>query len=256
MPESQTAVFASAWPNNISACLFDLDGVLTRTATMHAAAWKQMFATFLRERSRQTGETFRPFEIATDYVAHVDGRLREDGVRAFLASRGIVLPDGAPDDLPTAETVHGLATRKNELLLALIRRDGVEVYEGSIRFVHAVRNVGLRSAVVSASRNTQAVLASTGMESLFEVRIDGIIASERHLAGKPAPDTFLAAAAALGVDAARCAVFEDAVAGVEAGRAGAFGWIVGVDRVGQGEALRQYGADFVVSDLSELLEER
>ena len=241
-------------PEAISACLFDLDGVLTQTAKVHAAAWKEMFDAFLQERSRQTGEPFRPFEIATDYAQHVDGKLREDGVRSFLVSRGITLPEGEPDDPPTALTVHGLGTRKNDLVLDLVERDGVEVYAGSVRFVEAVRDAGLRRAVVSASKNTQQVLAATGIEHLFEVRVDGVVAAEKRLRGKPAPDTFLAAAAALGVGPTRCAVFEDAVAGVQAGRAGGFGWVVGVDRVGKAEALRSHGADIVVGDLGELLE--
>jgi beta-phosphoglucomutase family hydrolase len=241
-------------PAGIAACLFDLDGVLTQTAKVHAAAWKEMFDAYLRDRSKQSGGPFRPFEIATDYVAYVDGKLRQDGVRSFLASRGIELPEGTPDDPPTAETVHGLGTRKNDLVLELIERDGVEVYEASVRFVEAARDAGLRRAVVSASKNCQAVLAAAGIEDLFEVRIDGVVAGERDLRGKPAPDMFLAAAADLGVDPAHSAVFEDAVAGVEAGRAGRFGWVVGVNRVGQADALRSHGADRVVGDLGELLE--
>lgn len=243
-------------PDDIVACLFDLDGVLTQTAKVHAAAWKEMFDAFLRDRSTRTGEPFRPFEIETDYVQYVDGRLRPDGVRAFLASRGIVLPEGTIGDPPSALTVHGLGTRKNERVLDLIRRNGVDVYEGSVRFVEAVRDAGLRRAVVSASRNCREVLIATGLDHLFEVRIDGVVAGSAGLAGKPAPDTFLAAAAALGVEPAQCAVFEDAVAGVEAGRAGGFGWVVGVDRVGQADMLRSHGADIVVGDLSELLEEQ
>lgn len=242
-----------ALPDGIAGCLFDLDGVLTQTAKVHAAAWKQMFDAYLRERSEQTGEPFRAFDIATDYPAYVDGRLREDGVRAFLASRGVTLPDGSPDDPPTATTVHGLGTRKNALVLDLIRHQGVEVYEGSVRFLQAVRDAGLRRAVVSASKNCREVLIAAGIEEYFEVRIDGIVAAEKGLRGKPAPDTFLAAAAALGLEPAHCAVFEDAIAGVEAGRAGEFGWVVGVDRVGQAAALRQHGADVVVKDLAELM---
>jgi beta-phosphoglucomutase family hydrolase len=243
-------------PDGITACLFDLDGVLTQTAKVHAAAWKQMFDAHLRERSAETGEPFRPFDLSSDYPDYVDGKLRADGVRAFLASRGINVPEGAVDDPPTDETVHGLGTRKNDLVLDLIRERGVEVYEGSVRFVEAVRDAGLRRAVVSASRNCRAVLAAAGIEHLFEARIDGEVAAEAGLRGKPAPDMFLAAAAALGVEPARGAVFEDAVAGVEAGRAGAFGWVVGVDRAGRAEILRRHGADTVVADLSELLEER
>jgi beta-phosphoglucomutase family hydrolase len=243
-------------PNEIAACLFDLDGVLTRTASVHAAAWKEMFDAFLRDRSRQRGEPFMPFEIATDYALHVDGRLRPDGVRTFLASRGIALPEGAVDDPPTALTVHGLGRRKNDVFLEVLQRDGVEVYEGSVWFVEAVRDAGLRRAVVSASRNCREALVAAGIEDLFEARVDGVVAAETGLRGKPAPDTFLAAASALGVEPARCAIFEDAIAGVEAGRAGAFGWVVGIDRVGQAEALRAHGANIVVADLSELLEER
>jgi beta-phosphoglucomutase family hydrolase len=240
-------------PDGISACLFDLDGVITQTAKVHAAAWKQMFDDFLMARSRDTGAPFQPFDTQADYHAYVDGKLRQDGVRSFLASRGITLPEGASSDPPSVETVHGLGTRKNDLVQVVIQEQGVEVYAGTVRFVEAVRDAGLRRAVVSASRNCQAVLISAGIEDLFEVRIDGVVAGDRGLRGKPAPDTFLAAATALGVEPAGCAVFEDALAGVEAGRAGSFGWVVGVDRVGQAEALRRYGADTVVDDLSELL---
>jgi beta-phosphoglucomutase family hydrolase len=243
-------------PDGITACLFDLDGVLTQTAKVHSAAWKEMFDAFLLERSQQTGEPFRPFEVSTDYPLYVDGKLRQDGVRSFLASRRITLPEGAAGDPPKALTVHGLGTRKNALVLDIIRRIGVDVYEGSVRFVEIARDAGLRRAVVSASRNCQEVLAAAGIEHLFEVRVDGVVAGERGLPGKPAPDTFLAAAAELGTAPARCVVFEDAVAGVAAGRAGAFGWVVGVDREGHVEALREAGADIVVGDLSELLEER
>lgn len=243
-------------PDEILACLFDLDGVLTQTANVHAAAWKDMFDAYLRDRATTTGETFRPFDIATDYAAYVDGRLRQDGVRSFLASRGISLPEGSAGDAGTLETVHGLGTRKNDLVQTILARDGVDTYEGSVQFVEVVRAAGLKTAVVSASRNCQAVLASAQIEHLFDVRIDGVVAHERGLPGKPAPDTFLAAAAELGVVPAAAAVFEDAIAGVEAGRAGQFGWIVGVDRVGHREELRQHGADTVVLDLSELLEEQ
>jgi beta-phosphoglucomutase family hydrolase len=242
-----------AVPDGISACLFDLDGVLTQTAKVHAAAWEQMFDAFLRARSQATGEPFRPFE-PRDYTEHVDGKLRQDGVRAFLASRGITLPEGAPDDPPSAETVNGLGNRKNELLLDVLERDGVDLYEGSVRFVEAARDAGLRRAVVTSSKNSQAVLAAAGIEDLFELRIDGVVAEQRRLRGKPAPDTFLAAAAELGVEPPHAAVFEDAVAGVQAGRAGGFGWVVGVDRAGHADALRAAGADIVVNDLAGLLE--
>ena len=247
---------APGLPDSIEACLFDLDGVLTQTAKVHAAAWASMFDAYLRVRSARTGEPWRPFEMPADYVEHIDGKLRADGVRAFLASRGIELPEGDPDDPPSAESVHGLGTRKNDLVLDLIRRDGVDVYEGSVRFVGAARDAGMRRAVVSASRNCRDVLVAAGIEDLFEVRVDGAVADERGLRGKPAPDMFLAAAADLGCAPERCAVFEDAVAGVEAGRAGDFGWVVGVDRTGNRVALAERGADVVVGDLAELLDER
>ncbi len=241
-------------PDAITACLFDLDGVLTQTAKVHAAAWKEMFDGFLREWAERTGEPFRAFDRPTDYDEYVDGKPRLDGVRSFLESRGIELPMGSPADPPEAETVHGLGTRKNELVLELIREQGVEPYHGSVRFVEAVRERGLRRAVVSASTNCRDVLVAAGIEHLFEVRVDGVVAEREGLAGKPAPDTFLAAGRAFGVEPAQAAVFEDALAGVEAGRAGAFGWVVGVDRTGQAEALRRRGADVVVQDLAELLE--
>ncbi|MGD9710795.1 MAG: HAD family hydrolase [Thermomicrobiales bacterium] len=243
-------------PGGITACLFDLDGVLTLTAKVHATAWKRMFDAFLRDWSKQSGEAFSAFEIATDYDQYVDGKLRQDGVRAFLASRGIVIPEGSPGDPPTKVSVHGLGTRKNAHFLDLIHREGVEVYEGSVTFVEAARDAGLRRAVISASRNCYDVLRAGGIQHLFELRIDGVVADTSGLRGKPAPDTFLAAARAFGVDPGQCAVFEDAIAGVEAGRAGSFGWVVGVDRRGQAAALHDHGADVVVGDLSELLEER
>jgi beta-phosphoglucomutase family hydrolase len=241
-------------PNAIRACLFDLDGVLTQTAKIHAAAWKEMFDAFLRERAAQTGESFEPFDPVADYDEYVDGKPRYDGVRSFLAARGIALPEGTPDDPPDAATVHGLGNRKNELVLAMIERQGVEVYEGSVRYVRAVRDAGLGRAVVTSSANADEVLAAAGIDDLFDVRIDGVVAAREHLQGKPAPDTFLAAARALEVAPDRAAVFEDALAGVAAGRAGRFGLVVGVDRVGQADELREHGADVVVGDLSELLE--
>lgn len=244
-----------ALPAGISVCLFDLDGVLTQTAKVHAAAWKQMFDAFLLDRSGQTGEQFLPFE-SSDYRAHVDGKLRSDGVRSFLASRRIVLDEGSVDDPASAWTIRGLGTRKNELFLDTLRQDGVDVYEGSRLFVEATRDAGLRRAVVSASSNCREVLAAAGIEDLFEVRVDGVVARHEGLRGKPAPDMFLAAAAALGVGPAHSAVFEDAIAGVEAGRAGGFGLVVGVDRTGDAASLLSHGADRVVTDLSQLLEER
>ena len=241
-------------PDGVTACLFDLDGVLTDTAAVHNRAWKQTFDEFLRRRSDATGEPFVAFDPGNDYNAYVDGKKREDGVRSFLASRSIVLPEGTPDDPPDADTVWGVGNRKNELLLATLERDGVEVYEGSRRYLQAARDAGLRRAVVSSSANTAQVLEVTGLAEYVEVRVDGVTARDEQLAGKPAPDTFLRAAELLGVPPAQAAVFEDALAGVEAGRAGAFGHVVGVDRVGQREQLLQRGADVVVDDLAELLD--
>ncbi|WP_394836811.1 HAD-IA family hydrolase [Pendulispora rubella] len=239
-------------PSHVRACLFDLDGVLTQTATEHAAAWTEMFDEYLRARAQQTGEVFVPFAMQ-DYELYVDGKARADGVQSFLASRGISLPEGDLDDAPEHESIHGLSNRKNELLLRRIHTHGVKPYEGSVRYVRAVRAAGLRTAVVSASANCHDVLVGAGIESLFDVRIDGIVALRDHLHGKPAPDTYLAGARALGVEAGSGAVFEDALAGVEAGRAGNFGYVVGVDRVGQAEELRKRGAHVVVGDLGELL---
>jgi beta-phosphoglucomutase family hydrolase len=237
----------------VSACLFDLDGVLTQTAKVHAAAWKHMFDAYLRERAARTGEPLVPFDEVADYDEYVDGKPRYDGVRSFLASRGIELPEGSPSDPPGAETVDGLGNRKNDLVLKLIHDQGVEPYEGSVRYVRAVREAGLGRAVVSSSANCREVLRAAGIEDLFDQVVDGIVAEREHLKGKPAPDTFLAAARALGVGPAQAAVFEDALAGVAAGHAGGFAFVVGVDRVGQAEALRAHGADVVVTDLGELL---
>jgi beta-phosphoglucomutase family hydrolase len=236
-------------PKTILACLFDLDGVITKTAVVHAAAWKRTFDDYLRGRD---GDKFRPFDDSEDYAAYVDGLPRADGVRSFLASRGIELPEGTPDDPPDRTTVHGLGNRKNELLLDMIRTDGVEAYDGTLRYIEAVRAHGLRTAVVSSSANCRDILRSVGAESLFDVRVDGVVAAERRLPGKPRPDTFLAAAKDLGVQPSEAAVFEDALAGMDAGRSGHFGYVVGVDRVGRGAELRAHGADIVVRDLTEL----
>ena len=237
-------------------CLFDLDGVLTQTAKVHDAAWKEMFDAYLRERAQRTGEPFVPFDPVKDYDEYVDGKPRPDGVRSFLESRGITLPDGQDDDPASAETVHGLGNRKNEILLRRIREDGVQAYPGSVAFVRAVKDAGMPRAVVSSSANCRDVLIAAGIEDLFDARIDGLVAERDHLRGKPAPDTFLAGARALGLKPTAGAVFEDALAGVAAGRAGGFGFVVGVDRVGQAQALREHGADVVVTDLSELMERR
>jgi beta-phosphoglucomutase family hydrolase len=242
-------------PDTIQVCLFDLDGVLTETASVHAKAWKQMFDAYLRARAARTGEPFVPFDEQRDYDRYVDGKPRYDGVRSFLAARGIELPEGNVDDPPRAETIHGLGNRKNEIVLALIREQGVEPYPGSVRYLDAVRAAGLRHAVVSSSTNCRDVLVAAGIDRRFDAVIDGVVAERERLAGKPAPDTFLAGARALDVEPAGAAVFEDALAGVEAGRAGRFGFVVGVDRVGQAQQLREHGADAVVGDLSELLEQ-
>jgi beta-phosphoglucomutase family hydrolase len=236
-------------PDGIRACLFDLDGVLTQTAKVHAAAWKEMFDEFLRARREL------PFDAVADYDNYVDGKPRLDGVRDFLASRGIHLPEGGPDDPPDAETVYGLGGRKNEIVLRRIHDSGVEAYPGSVAYLRAVAQAGLRRAVVSSSTNCEEVLVAAGIVDLLEVRIDGVVAEREHLRGKPAPDTFLAAARYLGVEPQAAAVFEDALVGVAAGRAGGFGYVVGVDRVGQAEALVAHGADRVVPDLAELLQD-
>jgi beta-phosphoglucomutase family hydrolase len=243
-------------PANVRACLFDLDGVLTQTAKVHAAAWKQMFDEYLRRRAEQRGEEFVPFDAVGDYDQYVDGKPRYDGVRSFLASRAIELPEGSPDDPVDAETIHGLGKRKNEIVLRMIHESGVEPYEGSVRYVEAARRAGLRRGVVSSSTNCRDVLEAAGILDLFEQIIDGHVAEREHLKGKPAPDTFLAGARALGVRPSQGVVFEDALAGVEAGRGGSFGFVVGVDRVGQADALRSHGADIVVRDLAELLADK
>ena len=241
-------------PEEIRACLFDLDGVLTQTAKVHAAAWKEMFDTYLRARAERTGAEFVPFDAHDDYDRYVDGLPRYDGVRGFLGSRGIELPEGGPDDPPGAETICGLGNLKNELVLQLIREQGVDAYDGSVRYVHAVRDAGLRRAVVSSSANCRDVLVAVGILDLFDEIVDGNVAHEQGLKGKPAPDTFVYAARKFGLTPANAAVFEDALAGVASGRAGDFGYVVGVDRVGQRDELKEHGADVVVDDLAELLD--
>ena len=239
-------------PEHVRAGLFDMDGVLTRTATVHAAAWKQMFDEFLQARE---GPTFRPFDAVEDYQKYVDGKPRHDGVRDFLASRAVNLPDGSPDDDPSQMTNCGLGNRKNVLLHQVIEEHGVEVYEGSVRYLEAARNAGLRRIVVSSSANTEEVLRAARLSELVEGRIDGQTLATHHLKGKPAPDGFLAGASLAGVRPGEAAVFEDSLAGVEAGRNGGFGYVVGVDRLGQRQALLEHGADVVFGDLSELLGE-
>jgi beta-phosphoglucomutase family hydrolase len=239
--------------DDVKAVLFDLDGVLTDTASLHKAAWKQMFDEFLFVRAERSGGQFSPFDARTDYEVHVDGKPRSDGVRDFLASRDIELPEGEPGDPPGADTVNGLGNRKNAALTERIRTDGVRVFEGSRRYLEAARDAGLRRAVVSSSANTADVLEVTGLASLVEVQVDGNTIREEGLRGKPAPDTFLRAAARLGVRPDQAAVFEDALAGVRAGRAGNFRQVVGVNRGNHRDALRAQGADIVVDDLGELL---
>jgi beta-phosphoglucomutase family hydrolase len=237
----------------VTACLFDLDGVLTQTALVHNAAWKQTFDAFLETWSAQHSQAFVPFDSGDDYHQYVDGRPRADGVRTFLASRGITLPEGTPDDGPDQTTVNGIGNRKNLLVLQKIKEGKVQVYDGSVEYLKAARDAGLRRAVVSASANCKDVVEAAGIADYLEARVDGVVAREQNLPGKPAPDTFLYGAKLLGLDPQSCAVFEDAQAGVAAGRAGGFGIVIGVDRVGQADALREHGADIVVTDLSELL---
>jgi len=252
-PAVQADAASVGLDEGLRACLFDLDGVLTKTAKVHAAAWKEMFDAYLRESARRTGTPFVPFDAGADYDSYVDGKSRADGTRSFLASRDLTLPEGQPDDAPGTETVFGLGNAKNQIVLRRMGEDGVEVFEGSVRFVRAVRRAGLRCAVVSSSANCQAVIAAANIEDLFDRRIDGLTARRENLLGKPAPDMFLAAARALGMKPVECAVFEDALAGVEAGRAGGFGKVIGVDRAGQTQALLDHGADIVVSDLMDVL---
>jgi len=239
-------------PDHVRGCLFDMDGVLTRTATVHAAAWGEMFNEFLADWGRQTGTSIGLF-TTDDYERYVDGRSRADGTRAVLQSRGINLPDGMPADPPGAPTVEGLSNRKNQILLDVLATRGVDVFEDAVEYVRAVRAAGIRRAVVSASANTAQVLDGAHITDLFDTRIDGLIAVDKHLAGKPAPDMYLAGAAALNLQPGEAAVFEDALAGVEAGRAGGFALVVGVDRIGHGSDLLNHGADIVVTDLRQLL---
>jgi beta-phosphoglucomutase family hydrolase len=243
-------------PDGTRACLFDLDGVLTDTASVHAASWKQMFDDYLRTRSERDGTPFRPFDVSADYGPYVDGKPRLAGTDSFLRSRGIELPEGSPDDPPGTETLWGLSTVKNDLVQEKIKTVGVEVYPGSVRYLHACKDAGLITAVVSSSANAEQVLDVVGMSALIDHRVDGVSAKQRGLAGKPAPDTFLAAAADLGVDRSQAVVFEDALAGVAAGKAGGFGFVVGVDRLGHADKLRENGATVVVDDLADLLEGR
>jgi len=240
-------------PPNIAACLFDLDGVLTQTAKVHARAWKETFDAFLKERARRTGSEFRPFDEVADYDEYVDGKPREEGVRSFLAARHISLPEGMENDPPHAESVHVLANRKDALFLQLIHTQGVEPYEGSALYVQAAREAGLKLAVVTSSRHCDEVLTAARIRVRFDAQMDGNVAHAKGLRGKPAPDTYLEAARMVGASPADSAVYEDALAGVQAGHAGGFGMVIGVDRAGQAEALRTHGADIVVTDLADLM---
>ena len=242
-------------PDGVAACLFDMDGVVTKTAIVHAAAWKQMFDDFLRERATETGTEFVPFDSDHDYGNYVDGKPRLDGTKSFLESRGIELPDGSPDDKPGTPTINGLSNRKNDLVLVKLEENGVQVYDDTITYIKAVRDGGLATAIVSSSANTRQVLDVAKIADLFDVRVDAQYAKEHNLHGKPAPDTFLAAAKALNAPAKQAVVFEDAQSGVAAGHAGHFALVVGVDRVNQAEALREHGADVVVEDVTDLLKQ-
>ena len=235
------------------AVLLDLDGVITDTASVHAACWKQMFDEYLQKRATEKGEAFRPFNITTDYRLYVDGKPRFDGVRDFLTSRGIHLPEGSPDDPPGAETVGGLGNRKNDLVNKIIEDIGVAPYEGSVRLIRQLRHDGFKIAVVTSSQNCAAVLRAAKLEEFFDTRVDGHTILAEHLAGKPAPDTFLMAAKLLGVEPSRAVVIEDALSGVEAGSAGGFGLVIGVARKGNADELRRHGAHLVVNDLGELV---
>jgi beta-phosphoglucomutase family hydrolase len=235
------------------AVLLDLDGVITDTASIHAACWKQMFDEYLLKRATQRGEAFQPFDISADYRLYVDGKPRYDGVRDFLTSRGIQLPEGSPDDPAQGETVHGLGNRKNDLVNKIIEDKGVEPYEGSVALIHQFRDQGFKIAVVTSSQNCAAVLEAAKLDHFFDVQVDGNAIHAQHLAGKPAPDTFLMAARLLGVEPKRAVVIEDALSGVEAGSAGNFGLVIGVARKGNAEELRRHGAQLAVNDLGELV---
>jgi beta-phosphoglucomutase family hydrolase len=241
-------------PQQYDAVLFDLDGVLTMTMKIHASCWKRMFDAYLQDRSARFGETHQPFDSVSDYQAYVDGKLRYDGVRSFLASRRIVLPEGIPADTPDLDTVCGLGNRKDLLVREMIASEGVEVLEGSLAVVRRVRALGLKTAVVSASKNCATILAAAGIRELFDCIVDGMVADRLGLPGKPAPDTFLTAARELQVAPRRAVVVEDAISGVQAGRAGGFGLVIGIDHHGDRRVLQDNGADIVVEDLAEILD--
>jgi len=235
---------------HFTGAVFDLDGVITFTASTHAASWKRMFDEYLQRRAERLGEAFAPFDLESDYRMYVDGKPRIDGVKSFLASRGIELPEGSPDESPNEETAWGLGNRKNEAFREVLDTDGVEVDEVAVSLVRALREAGIRVAVASSSKNCGPILKRAGLTDLFEAQVDGIVSEELGLAGKPAPDIFLEAAHRIGVSPADSIVFEDAISGVQAGRAGAFGLVVGVDRHGVGVDLREHGADLVLDTFS------
>jgi beta-phosphoglucomutase family hydrolase len=251
MPQSSRRVISR---DQYDAVLLDLDGVITDTANLHAACWKQILDEYLQKRATQRNEVFVPFDLATDYRLHVDGKPRFDGVRAFLTSRGITLPEGSPDDPPALETVGGLGNRKNDLVNKLIEDAGVAPYAGSVKLIRQLRQQGFQIAVVTSSQNCAAVLKAAKLDALFEVQVDGNVIHAQQLAGKPAPDTYLMAAKLLGVVPARSVVIEDAVSGVRAGANGNFGFVIGIARKGNAEELQRYGAHLVVNDLGELVD--
>lgn len=239
-------------PRSFDAVLFDMDGVLTDTAGLHAACWKTMLDEFLEQRADAAGEPFRPFDIDLDYGRYLDGKPRHEGIASFLEARGIELPYGNRQSPPDGTTICGLGNRKNELVDAALRAQGAEAYEDAVTLVRDARQMGIKTAVVSSSTNCPAVLQAVGIAALFDLCFDGILAARLHVAGKPAPDTYLRAAAGLGATPGRSVVVEDAIAGVQAGRAGGFGLVIGVDRKGDGTRLREQGADLVVSDLGQI----
>lgn len=234
------------------AVLFDLDGVITDTAKVHASCWKRMFDGFLQKHAAEKKVAFQPFDIQEDYTNYVDGKLRYEGVRSFLESRGIELPFGDPDDQPGFASVTGLGNLKDQMVKEVLDAEGIEVYEGSVAFLQQLRRQGFRTALVSASKNAGAVLQIAGIADLFDIRVDGEAADRLRLPGKPAPDTFLEAARQLGAEPSRSVVIEDALSGVRAGRDGGFGLVIGIARKGNHEALKKEGADIVVGDLREL----
>jgi beta-phosphoglucomutase family hydrolase len=239
-------------PDDIDVVVFDMDGVVTDTATTHSRAWGRLFDEFLERRAEATGQPFEPFSN-DDYLAHVDGKPRYDGVRDFLASRGITLPEGGPDDPDDAETVQGLGNRKNTFFTREIEQGGVVRYESTIDLIHALHNAGIKAALISSSRNAVPVLTAASALELFDARVDGVDAEQRGITGKPAPDVFVTAASDCGATPDRAVVVEDAVSGVQAGRAGDFALVIGVDRGGNAEALAANGADVVVDDLDKVV---